>query len=350
MKKLGILLSLLCVTAVGIILGWHSQTWQSAANPGVNVSFQNSLAPDGAIVGDALTGSDRTIRVTPPTIDPERLMTDVSALAAPRYATADRDRAQAYILETLQKAGWSTRLEPFESSSNQTGVNIYAERPGTDPQAGAILLGAHYDTVERSPGADDNATAVAAVLEAARLLGPIATARTLSIALFDLEEAGLVGSQAFVDQRRYPQDLRGAVILEMLGYTCQTDGCQHYPTVLPITPPTQKGDFLAVIGDQGHRPLIDSFIQASRANLPPLLTLPVPLLGPFIPDLLRSDHAPFWRSGIGAVMVTDTANFRNPHYHQPSDTLDSLDRDFFAGSTQLVVNALTVLLNGQDAL
>jgi hypothetical protein len=131
----------------------------------------------------------------------------------------------------------------------------------------------------------------------------------------------------------------------MIGFACHTAGCQKYPPVLPITPPTDVGNFLAVIGDQGHMPLINAFTNATSSALPQVLTLPVPLLGPFTPDLLRSDHAPFWQKGIGAVMVTDTANFRNPNYHQATDTVNTLDPDFFSGATQIVVNAVTSLLS-----
>jgi hypothetical protein len=280
-----------------------------------------------------------------PTVDHQRLWADLEALSFQRYTEGDRDHARDYISKALQEAGWSPKTQSFEN-----GINIYAERPGTEPEAGTILLGAHYDTVEQSPGTDDNATAVAAVLEAARLFRQVPTPRTLQIVLFDLEEAGLLGSFAFADDNPTISNVKGAVILEMLGYACHTDGCQRYPRMLPITPPTTRGNFLAVIGDQGHMPLIDSFTQANQSNLPEIITLPVPLLGPFTPDLLRSDHAPFWRKGIGAVMVTDTANFRNPNYHQPSDSIETVDREFFTGATQLMVNALTSLLSSRGDL
>ncbi|UBF23566.1 M28 family peptidase [Kovacikia minuta CCNUW1] len=80
------------------------------------------------------------------------------------------------------------------------------------------------------------------------------------------------------------------------------------------------------------------------------MTLPIPFKGVFTPDVLRSDHAPFWAQNIGAVMVGDTANFRNPHYHQPSDTVETLDRTFFAGSAQRVVDAVTQLLSSNKPL
>lgn len=281
--------------------------------------------------------------INPPTLDANRLWNDLRSLAFRRYESIDRSRARQYILRSLSEAGWTPQAQTFAQ-----GVNIVAERLGTNPAAGKILLGAHYDSVD-SPGADDNATAVAVVLEAARLFGSIDTPRSLQLVLFDEEETGLLGSTAFVD-RIHSSDLQGAVILEMLGYACYESGCQQYPGNLPIEPPTDRGDFVAILGDRGHMPLIYSFEQAQRSNLPPIVTLPVPLARFLPPDLLRSDHAPFWKNGFGAVLVTDTANFRTPHYHQPSDTIDTIDRSFFTGAAQLVVNALTTLLQGQDKL
>ncbi|PSB10235.1 peptidase M28 [filamentous cyanobacterium CCP1] len=285
-----------------------------------------------------------------PPVDAQRLLTDVEALSFRRFTEADRSRARDYIRQSLEAAGWTVQTQPFEA-----GINLYAERPGTEPIPGTVLLAAHYDTVERSPGADDNATAVATVLEAARLFGQQPTPRTLQLAFFDLEETGLEGSIAFAEE--VADNLRGVIVLDMIGYACHESGCQSYPP-LPITPPTDRGDFLAVIGDQGSPFLIESFSedslsanpseQTAQITLPQILTLAVPTFGRLTPDLMRSDHVPFWRKGIGAVLVTDTANFRNPHYHQPSDTLETIDRSFFVGSAQRVVNAITTLLTTLD--
>ena len=281
-----------------------------------------------------------------PTVDSQRLLNDLESLTFNRYAETDRAKARRYILRALQEAGWTAQEMPFTSGTH-SGVNLYADRPGSEPSTGAILLGAHYDSVERSPGADDNATSVAIVLEAARVLSA-ATPRTLKLVFFDLEEIGLLGSQAFIEDPSQQENLQGAIILDMVGYACHKAGCQSYPPVLPITPPTDRGDFLAVIGNQGHPALIDSFAQSTRPTLPQVLTLAIPTFGDFTPDLVRSDHAPFWKKGLGAVLVTDTANFRNPNYHQPTDTLETIDREFFLGSAQVIVNAVTALLQGSN--
>lgn len=278
-----------------------------------------------------------------PAIDADFLFSHVESLAYERVSEADRDRARSYILQTLEEYGFSPLSIPFDG-----GVNIFAERPGTDADAGAILVGAHYDTVPGSPGADDNATGVAAALEVARLLGKRATPRALQLAFFDLEEVGLLGSLAFAASEADPDTLRGAIVLDMLGFACQTSGCQTYPEGLPKESLPGRGDFLGVLGDAEHLPLLKAFVSSS--DLPPVVSVPVPLRGALTPNVLRSDHAPFWFQGIGAVMVTDTANFRNPNYHQPSDLPETLDRPFLNGAAQIVVNATAALLESNGSL
>ncbi|MBW4695287.1 MAG: M28 family peptidase [Lyngbya sp. HA4199-MV5] len=285
----------------------------------------------------------------PPQVDPDRLFQHVKALNFERYQVGDRDRARRYLVKTLTEFGWKPQLQAFEG-----GVNVFAQRPGTNASAGAILVNAHYDTVNGSPGADDNGSAIAATLEIARLLGSCSTPRPLWLAFFDREEAGLVGSLNFTARPENLANLAGVVNLEMMGYACHTAGCQKYPEGLPVKPLGDRGDFLGVIGDQEHLSLLNAFqvpsSNPSTSNLPAIITVPIPFKGLLTPDVLRSDHAPFWAKNIGAVMVGDTANFRNPHYHQPSDTPETLDRTFFAGATQRVINAVSMLLDSQGSL
>ncbi|MGE5658333.1 MAG: M28 family peptidase [Actinomycetota bacterium] len=314
-------------------------------------------------------GLDRTAEVSPsptspspvretnevefPPVDTTKLWQHLEAVAGERYGDSDRAQVRNYLSRQLQAVGFSPSLQPFAG-----GVNLVAQRQGTDPQAGTILVGAHYDTVLRSPGVDDNATGVAAVLEVARLLGPRPTPRTLQIVFFDREETGLAGSFAFTSNGAKLRNLQAAVVLDMIGYACRTQGCQRYPEGLPVKPLLEgagvtspnQGEFIAVVGDAEHLPLLGTFPQSHQMGLPPVVAVPVPLKGILTPDVLRSDHAPFWYKGIGAVLVTDTANLRSPHYHQPSDTLATLDRPFFTGAVQVVVNATAKLLESHEAL
>ncbi|MEH2065119.1 MAG: M28 family peptidase [Nostoc sp.] len=288
-------------------------------------------------------------------VSTDKLLTHIQKLNFQRYTTTERSLTRTYITTELRKLGWNPKLEKFSE-----GVNIFAERPGTNKAAKAILVGAHYDTVFLSPGADDNGSGVAVVLEVARLLGSRSTPRTLQLAFFDKEEAGLLGSQAFVSKKARLQNLGGAIVMDMVGYACYTSGCQKYPPGLPLTPPSDKGDFLAVVGDTEHLPLLNAFqnsqnipstaLNKEESNLPLVLTLPIPLKGLLTPDTLRSDHAPFWYQGVGAVLVTDTANLRTPHYHQPTDVPATIERSFFTGAAQIVVNATTALLEKTEVL
>jgi len=285
--------------------------------------------------------------VSSPQVSRERLLTHIQKLNFQRYTDAERLRSRNYITSELKKYGFKPKQQSFTD-----GVNIIAERPGSDRTAGAILVGAHYDTVFQSPGADDNGTGVAVVLEIARMFGLESTPRTLKLVLFDKEEAGLLGSLAFATKRNHVKDLRGAIIMDMVGYACYNSGCQNYPTGLPIKPPSDKGDFIAVIGDTEHLPLLNSFQNSTskQEKLPAILTVPIPLKGLLTPDTLRSDHAPFWYQGIGAVLVTDTANLRTPHYHQPSDKPSNIDNSFFTGAAQVIVNATDKLLRSNISL
>ncbi|MDZ8258050.1 M28 family peptidase [Nostoc sp. ChiQUE01b] len=290
-----------------------------------------------------------------PQVSTDKLLTHIQKLNFQRYTTKERSLSRTYITTELKKVGWKPKLEKFSD-----GVNIFAERPGTNKAAKAILVAAHYDTVASSPGADDNASGVAVVLEIARLLGSHSTPRTLQLAFFDQEEAGLLGSQAFVSKTARLQNLGGAIVMDMVGYACYTTGCQKYPTGLPVTSPSDKGDFLAVIGDTEHLSLLNAFqnsqnipsiaLNQQKSNLPAVLTLPIPFKGLLTPDTLRSDHAPFWYQGVGAVLVTDTANLRTPHYHKPSDVPATIERSFFTGAAQIVVNATSALLEKDQVL
>jgi Zn-dependent M28 family amino/carboxypeptidase len=281
-----------------------------------------------------------------PQVSPSKLFAHIQQLNFKRFAEKERSLTRNYITSELRKNGWKPQLESFAE-----GVNIFAERQGTDKNAGAILVAAHYDTVAISSGADDNASGVAVVLEVGRLLGSRVTPRTLQLAFFDKEEIGLLGSKAFVASSTHLKNLAGAIVMDMVGYTCHTPGCQKYPAGLPITPPSNKGDFLAVVGDAEHLPLLDAFfVRGGESNLPKVLTLPVPLKGVLAPDTLRSDHAPFWLQGVGAVLVTDTANLRNINYHQSGDKPTEIDRKFFNGAAQIVVNATAKLLESRSSL
>lgn len=293
-------------------------------------------------------------------VDEAQLMAHVEAIAQLRSTPSQKEIARQYITDQLTRYGLTSSQQRYGSEQNP-GVNIIAEIPGSDPMAGTIVLGAHYDTTPTSPGADDNGSAIAASLEAARIFSSQSAAllsaeaspapRSLKIVFFDQEEqqpdgTGLLGSLAFTSIASNLTGVKGAVILDMIGYACRTSGCQTYPERLPVTNVPNTGDFIAVLGLENHTDLLGAFVLSAKSTWPLVLTLPIPkLMLNVFPDLLRSDHAPFWEKGIPAVFVSDTANFRNPNYHTAQDTPDTLDRSFFKGSSQHVVNAIAALLN-----
>jgi len=274
-----------------------------------------------------------------PKVSQPELLRHLEALSFERHTDRDRQQARDYLTQALKSYGWQTQTQAFGKS----GVNLIATRPGADPTAQKILVVAHYDSFLGSPGADDNATGVAAALEIARLFATSTTRRTLEIVFFDQEERGLLGSIAFTAQADRVKAIAGVINLEMIGYTCNQPGCQKYPEGIPVSMLSDRGDFLAVVGDQEHPELLQAF--ANLPNQPFVLTVPIPYKGLLTPDVLRSDHAPFWAQNIGAVMVTDTSYLRNPHYHRATDTADTINPTFFSGSAQQVVQALTRLLS-----
>ncbi|HWC50460.1 MAG TPA: M28 family peptidase [Nitrospira sp.] len=254
-------------------------------------------------------------------------------------------RAAEYIAARFADYGWTTSGQPFRALG-KSYFNILGTKwpPGhqTKNSQAPLLIGAHYDTVMGSPGADDNASALAILLESAHRLQHLAVARPVWLAAFCLEEQGLLGSRAFIANLKHTgQSLDAAIVLECVGYASRDAGSQQTPPGLPIAVPT-VGNFLGIIGNEASRELIAAVERCARRSAPatPTLALTVPGRGESLPDVRRSDHAAFWDEGYPAVMLTDTANFRNPHYHRPTDTLDVLDLDFLEGVCEIVIGCI----------
>lgn len=271
----------------------------------------------------------------------------------PHSAPEALARAAAYVAAQFAGFQWTTTRQSFralgKSYSNILAVKAPAGRPAKERQA-PLLIGAHYDTVMASPGADDNASALAVLLEVADQLRYTGVTRPVWLAAFCLEEQGLLGSRAFaLHLKQAGQPLYGAIVLECVGYVSHEAGSQGTPPGVPIAVPT-VGNFLGIIGNEASRDLIAAVERSARSAAPamPTLALAVPGRGEALPDVRRSDHAAFWDEGYPAVMLTDTANFRNPHYHLPSDTLDTLDLSFIEAVSRTVA-ASVVELAGKAA-
>ncbi len=219
-------------------------------------------------------------------------------------------------------------------------ANVVAQTPACGARP-AVLIGAHYDSVSGSPGADDNASAVAAMLECARLAARDFRQLPLCFVAFNCEEDGLLGSADFVDSfvagGSFP--IRLAQVLEMVGYCDHRPGSQGLPPEFPVRVP-DTGDFLGVIANGRSAEMAAQVLALAKGFFAdfPVLSLNVYLgLEHVFPDLKRSDHTSFWQRKIPALMWTDTSEFRNRNYHRASDTPDTLDYGFLKRVTQLLL-------------
>lgn len=276
-----------------------------------------------------------------------RLLKHLRHLAGERHphgAPAALLYAQQYVTQALQEAGGAVKPHAFRALGG-TYQNLVAVFPPSAARARAVLppliVAAHYDTHQGSPGADDNASALAVLLEVAAAAGRQPPARPLWCVAFNLEEFNLLGSRAYVAAlRKQGRALHGAIVLECVGFASDAPGSQRQPPI-PVPLPS-VGNFLGVVGNEPAAHLITALTEAGAEGPQPLPLIPmtVPGNGEVVPDTRRSDHAAFWDYGYPAVMLTDTANFRNPHYHQPTDTLETLNMAFLEQVTQTVLRAV----------
>jgi Zn-dependent M28 family amino/carboxypeptidase len=253
----------------------------------------------------------------------------------PYLATGGHFYVQQYIHQQLEKWG---AVEVFEFQvRGRTHRNLILNLPPLKAvgvkRLPPVLIGAHYDAVPGSPGADDNASGVAALLEMARIFAAEPAIYPIRLIAFDLEEYGLRGgsgsSEYAAQLRQQRQPLRLMLSLEMLGYCDSTPGSQRYPAGLERFYPN-CGNFIALIGNLPTIPDLISLNRSIRAVGGKSEWLPTFNRGKILPQTRLSDHAHFWDRGYRAMMVTDTAFLRNPHYHKASDRIETLDLDFLA--------------------
>ena len=258
----------------------------------------------------------------------DRLQTDLTLLARPRHAQWDPLGLLAVRALLRERLGALGDLEehPFQQGTTK-GINLILKLPGQRPRLPPLLVGAHYDGAPQTPGADDNASGVAALLELASRWRAEPPRRPVWLVAFDQEEEGLVGSRALAQRLRAAgQPLHLMVSLEMLAYTSPK---QRYPHPAMDWLYGSRGDFIALVANLGAIPLLPGMARRVGRHVKTKV-LPVPMLGRPLPDTRRSDHSPFWDQGFNALMVTDTSFLRNPNYHSPSDEISSLDLPFLA--------------------
>lgn len=289
----------------------------------------------------------------------ERLAAHVRALEGERHPTgspAALARAFDYVEAELGTLGLPVERQPFRFGGRDHR-NVVGTIRGSDPAAPRLLIGAHVDTVRGTPGADDNASGVAGVLECARLLAAARPRATIELAAFDLEESQgwtyRVGSRRWAAAaRRGGVRYRGALVLEMIGFRSDAAASQAIPWPIRWMGLRRVGDYLAAVGDGKSRGLLRAFVEAGGAAAPGLrvVTLVSPLRGWLVWATRRSDHASFWSNGFPALLLTDTANLRNPHYHRAGDTLATLDLRFAAGVVDATVACVRALAGAEPPL
>lgn len=265
--------------------------------------------------------------------DPARLEGTVRFLSeqcVPRStrAPANLERAAAFVEQAFRDGGDAPESQVYTLREG-TFRNVLVRRPGSDPAAGIVVIGAHYDAYMRTPGADDNASGVAVLLELARLTAGKPHRRTLILAAFSTEEPPFfrtsdMGSAKLAEGlSKAGERVHLMVALDLVGVFCDEPGCQPYPFPSMSLFYPSRGNFIAVTGDMSSgRAIRDVKRGIASAGVLPVVSFRGPREIGYV-DL--SDHSSFWNAGYPAVLVTNTAMLRNPRYHGDDDTADTLD-------------------------
>jgi hypothetical protein len=283
----------------------------------------------------------------------ERLAAHVRVLAGDIgernvYRPKAYQQAADYIARVLRECGYEAEWQRYDVEG-VTCANLIVERPGQRWPKQIVVVGAHYDSVAGSPGANDNGSGVATLLELARRLAKEQPARTLRFVAFANEEppffpTGQMGSRVYAKAcRERGDDVRGMISLETIGYFSDEPGSQHYPPLFSFFYP-DRGNFIGFVANLQSRALMSRAARVFRSHCDvPLETCAT---FAFVPGVDWSDHGSFWHHGYRAFMVTDTAPYRYPHYHEPTDTPDKVNYEMLARVTVGVEAVVRELAGG----
>jgi Zn-dependent M28 family amino/carboxypeptidase len=260
------------------------------------------------------------------------------------YREIDRlEQAAQFISGQFSSFGCHVTRQAFPFLGN-TYHNIIAESRGTLQPEDILIIGAHYDTVRTTPGADDNASGVAGLLALAREFKDLRLARTVRFVAFGLEEPPVfrtinMGSYHYARSlKEQREQVAGMICLEMIGYFCDREGCQHYPIPFMTTKFPKSGNYISFVGNLRSKSFTKTTADRfQKATDLPIVTLNAP---PVVLGIDFSDHWSFHKFGYKAFMVTDTAFYRNPHYHAPSDLPETLDFQRMAKVVEGLVGAV----------
>ena len=237
------------------------------------------------------------------------------------------ESAKKYIAAQFQASGYQVEFQEYQLSGDVV-ANIEVTNTGTTHPDEIIIVGAHYDAVPGAPGANDNGSGVAAILELADRFKDKNFPRTVTFVAFVNEEppnfmTGNMGSYVYAKNAAKEKDNIIAMFsLETIGYFRDETGSQHYPPFFSLFYPN-KGNFITFVGNLRSRGLVTKSIRSFRAHSTfPSEGIAAPA---FIPGINWSDHWSFWKQGYPAIMITDTAPYRYPYYHSAGDTPDKID-------------------------
>lgn len=320
---------------------------QTLSNPVSNVSLRILLLLGMCVLNGCIYRSPVKLLDAPPAdLTPPQLVLrdelemEIKELAnqvGPRSAAvsyASILKAQKWLERKLQSTAAETRLDAVDMNG-PTVANVEASIRGTKSPEQIILLGAHYDTVPGSPGANDNASGVAVLLALARRLPELKPERTVRLVFFVNEEnpfsSGIqMGSRVYAQRCKERGDNIVAMIcIDSLGYYSDAAGSQKYPSFIGWQLPS-RGNFVGFGSDLKNRGLLDQTVALFQKNAQ------FPAIGVALdsPAAGRSDHASFWEQGYPAVLMSDTSEFRDPNYHRRTDTPDHLDYASMARVTE----------------
>ncbi len=323
--------------AVGLLLlcGLAALAWYVTAMP--ETSYRGELPPLGERQRELRDRLERHVVVLAGEIG-ERHVWRLGALEA----------AAQYIEDELAALGYPVGSQSYDAL-HATVRNLHIELSGGERREEIVVLGAHYDSVVGCPGANDNGTGVAALLELARLAAGRRFTRTLRFVAFVNEEppfyfTGSMGSRVYARQCRAQGDrIVGMLSLETIGCYSDRMGSQRYPFPFGLLYP-RMGNFIGIVGNLRSRALVRRCVGAFRRQARfPCEGAAAP---GYLPGVFWSDHWSFWREGYRAAMVTDTAPFRYAHYHTPHDTPDQVDYDGTARVVEGLAGVMEELAGG----
>lgn len=276
----------------------------------------------------------------------------LAEVIGPRHELAfeNLERSADYISNQFTSMGYTPEISSYGDKAYKL-INVTLE--GQNNPEEILVIGAHYDSARSgTPGADDNASGVAVLLEIANALREVELKRSVRFVSFPNEERPYFNTEmmgSWITARRSAdagENIIGMYSLEMLGYYSDEVGSQQYPPVIRNFYP-DTGNFVAFVGNMASRSFLHQSIAAFReqALFPSEgMAAPQALVG----DIRRSDNSAYWDNGFVALMVTDTSNFRTPHYHGPTDTPETLDYDSMARLTQGLTGMVISLANAVE--